>query len=54
MADDAQVRTKAPQLRAFLALSVVLALVLPVAVVTGDGFLVWMYQIVAGPPGASL
>jgi periplasmic nitrate reductase NapE len=46
--------TKAQELRAFLALSVLLAPVLAVAVVTGYGFLVWMYQLVAGPPGPTL
>jgi nitrate reductase NapE len=44
--------SKARELRAFLFLSVVLAPVLAVAVVSGYGFLVWMYQLVAGPPGA--
>ena len=44
--------TKSQELRAFLFLSVVLAPVLAVAVVSGYGFLVWMYQLVAGPPGA--
>ncbi len=43
--------TKAQELRAFFALSIFLAPVLAVAVVTGYGFLVWMYQLVAGPPG---
>ena len=44
--------TKAQELRAFLTLSVVLAPVLAVLVVSGYGFLVWMVQLVAGPPGA--
>ena len=35
----------------FLLLTVVLAPVLAVMVVGGYGFLVWMYQLVAGPPG---
>ena len=39
------------ELRAFLFLSVVLAPVVAVAVVTGYGFLVWIYQMFAGPPG---
>ena len=38
-------------LRMFLLLTVVLAPVLAVMVVGGYGFLVWMYQLVAGPPG---
>ena len=52
MDEDFKPQTKAQELRAFLALSVVLAPVLAVALVTGYGFLVWMVQLVAGPPGA--
>jgi periplasmic nitrate reductase NapE len=44
--------TKSQELRAFLVLSIVMAPVLAVAVVSGYGFLVWMYQLVVGPPGA--
>lgn len=44
--------TKAQELRSFLFLSVVMAPVLAVAIVGGYGFLVWMFQLVAGPPGA--
>jgi nitrate reductase NapE len=51
---DAETRppSKAQELRAFLVLSVVLAPVLAFALVAGFGFLVWMFQIFAGPPGA--
>jgi periplasmic nitrate reductase NapE len=35
----------------FLFLTVVLAPALAVAGVGGYGFLVWMYQLIAGPPG---
>jgi nitrate reductase NapE len=35
----------------FLFLTVVLAPMVAVAVVGGYGFLVWMYQLIAGPPG---
>jgi nitrate reductase NapE len=35
----------------FLFLAVVIWPVLAVAVVGGYGFLVWMYQLIAGPPG---
>lgn len=52
MQEEEQPRSKAQELRAFLFLSVVLAPVLAVGVVSGFGFLVWMYQLVAGPPGA--
>jgi nitrate reductase NapE len=52
MDERAPPSTKAQELRAFLTLSVLLAPVLAVAVVSGYGFLVWMFQLVAGPPGA--
>jgi nitrate reductase NapE len=42
--------TKAEERRAFVLLAVVLFPVLSVMVVGGYGFLVWMYQIVNGPP----
>ena len=42
--------TKAEERRAFLLLAVVLFPVLSVAVVGGYGFLVWMSQLVLGPP----
>ena len=44
--------TKAQELRSFLFLSVVMAPVLAVVIVGGYGFLVWMVQLVAGPPGS--
>jgi nitrate reductase NapE len=46
--------TKARELRAFLALAVFLAPVIAVVIVSGYGFLVWMFQLVAGPPGPTL
>jgi nitrate reductase NapE len=49
--DDGAKPTKAQELRAFLALAVLMAPVLAVAVVSGYGFIVWMVQLVAGPPG---
>lgn len=52
MANDSPPRTRAQELKAFLFLSVVLAPVLAVALVSGYGFLVWMFQLVSGPPGA--
>ncbi len=36
---------------AFLFLTVVLAPLLAVAVVGGFGFVVWIFQMIAGPPG---
>lgn len=44
--------TKAQELRSFLFLSVVTAPVLAGIIVAGYGFVVWMYQLLAGPPGS--
>jgi len=44
--------TKAQELRSFLFLSVIMAPVLAVVIVSGYGFVVWMYQLIAGPPGS--
>jgi periplasmic nitrate reductase NapE len=53
MVDDQETRfTKAQELRSFLFLSIVMAPVLAVIFVSGYGFIVWMYQLVAGPPGS--
>ena len=43
--------SRGQELSLFLLLTVVLAPVLAVAIVGGYGFLVWMYQLIAGPPG---
>jgi len=42
--------TRQEELRSFLFFTVVMAPVLAVIVVGGYGFLVWMYQLVTGPP----
>ena len=42
---------KKQELRVFLFLTIVLAPIIAVCVVGGYGFLVWIYQIIAGPPG---
>ena len=42
---------KTQELRAFVGLAVFLGPILAVAVVSGYGFVVWMYQLLAGPPG---
>ena len=47
-----ELSTRRVELRSFLFFTVVMAPVLAVAVVGGYGFLVWMYQLIAGPPGA--
>jgi nitrate reductase NapE len=54
MSDSAAPPSKAEELRAFLILAVVMGPVLAVGTVSGYGFLVWMFQMVAGPPGARL
>ena len=43
--------TRTEEWRSVLFLAFVMAPVLAVAVVAGYGFLVWMFQLVAGPPG---
>jgi nitrate reductase NapE len=51
-ADDAlDVPSRRRELFLFLFLTVLLAPVLAIAIVGGYGFLVWMYQLIAGPPG---
>ena len=52
MAERPPTYTKALELRSFRFLSVVMAPVLAVVIVGGYGFLVWMVQLVAGPPGS--
>ena len=41
---------KRRELAAFLFLTLVVAPVIAVLVVAGYGFVVWMYQIIMGPP----
>ena len=43
--------TRKAELRSFLFLTVVMAPLLSVMIVGGYGFVVWMYQLVNGPPG---
>lgn len=40
------------ELKAFLFLTVFLAPILAVGIVAGWGFVVWIFQMFAGPPGA--
>lgn len=51
MAADDEPDRKRKELGSFLFLTVFLAPAVAVAVVGGYGFLVWMYQLLAGPPG---
>jgi nitrate reductase NapE len=50
MDDEVAPVTRSEETRAFLLLAVVLAPVLSVAIVGGYGFMVWMSQLVLGPP----
>lgn len=50
MEGSAPTPTRAQELRSFLFLSVVMAPAIAGAVVAGYGFLIWMVQLVAGPP----
>jgi nitrate reductase NapE len=50
--DGKETFTKVQELRSFLFLSVVMAPVLAAIFVSGYGFLVWMYQLIVGPPGS--
>jgi nitrate reductase NapE len=43
--------TRTEERRSFLFLTVVMAPVLAVVIVGGYGFVVWMVQLLAGPPG---
>jgi periplasmic nitrate reductase NapE len=43
---------KREEFRTWLVLSLVTAPVLAVMIVAGFGFLVWIYQLIAGPPGS--
>jgi len=52
LSNEQEAYSKAQELRSFLFLSVVMAPVLAVVLVSGYGFLVWMYQLIAGPPGS--
>jgi nitrate reductase NapE len=51
MDEQAKPHSKAEELKAFLLLAIVMAPVLAVALVSGYGFLVWVLQLIAGPPG---
>ena len=54
MDETPQRLSKALELRAFLLLAVVMGPVLAVVIVSGYGFLVWMFQLLVGPPGPHL
>lgn len=43
--------TRTEELRSFVFLAIVMVPVLAVIGIAGYGFLVWVYQMFAGPPG---
>ena len=43
--------TRREEIRSFAFLAMVMVPVLTVALIAGYGFLVWIYQMFAGPPG---
>jgi periplasmic nitrate reductase NapE len=43
---------KTEEFRTWLFLSLIMAPILAVFIVSGYGFLVWIYQMFAGPPGS--
>ncbi len=45
---------KTEEFRTFIFLTVVMAPVLAVIGVGGYGFIVWVYQMIVGPPGSGL
>ena len=47
---ESAAQSRSRELRGFLFLTVIFAPALAVAIVGGYGFLVWMYQLVQGPP----
>jgi len=49
---DAMAPEQRRELAVFVFLAFILAPVLAVLIVSGFGFCVWMYQLLAGPPGA--
>ncbi len=50
--ESATAHTRREEITAFIVLAVLIWPVVTVGVVGGYGFLVWMYQILTGPPGA--
>lgn len=51
LSEEADQSSRRREWRLFLFLTVVLAPALAIAVVGGFGFLVWMLQLIVGPPG---
>lgn len=51
ISEETNPQQKRREFWSFLFLTVVLAPVISVMIVGGYGFLVWIYQMIAGPPG---
>ena len=51
MNENGERPSKSQERKAFLLLAVLMGPVLAVVIVSGYGFLVWMFQLLAGPPG---
>ncbi|WP_341679158.1 periplasmic nitrate reductase, NapE protein [Niveibacterium sp. SC-1] len=51
MNDSGPPSTRQEELRSFLFLTVVMAPAIAGMIVVGYGFIVWIYQMFAGPPG---
>lgn len=49
---DSSPSTRKEELRSFVFLSVIIAPILAILLVASYGFIVWFYQILAGPPGS--
>jgi nitrate reductase NapE len=47
-----EAQRKTEEFRTWLFLSLIMAPILAVLIVSGYGFLVWMYQLFVGPPGS--
>lgn len=51
--EDPKLR-RTEEFRTFIFLTVIMAPVLAVMIVGGYGFIIWVYQMIAGPPGTGL
>lgn len=49
---EENVSTRQQELKGFLLLAVFLAPALAIALVGSYGFMIWIYQLIAGPPSA--
>lgn len=48
---EAPMASRREELFAFVVLAIIIWPILAIGVVGGYGFLIWMYQLIAGPPG---